>query len=151
MGRFLGWKFQKSCPSGLWLLQQRDPFALFIISSSLPPAVAAAGVAADEEERHPLLTPRSGLEEDGLAVAADGAAHVLGAGQRGVAGDVLEHLGELAGAVVHHVPVHAVVVRNLLVVAVPAGVEEHLLLPVLLGVQDVVAFPAKLHGTHGCC
>ena len=54
------------------------------------------------------------LEEDGLAVAADGAAHVLGAGQRGVAGDVLEHLGELAGAVVHHVPVHAVVVRNLL-------------------------------------
>ena len=54
------------------------------------------------------------LEEDGLAVAANGAAHVLGAGQRGVAGDVLEHLGELAGAVVHHVPVHAVVVRNLL-------------------------------------
>ena len=54
------------------------------------------------------------LEEDGLAVAADGAAHVLGAGQRGVAGDVLGHLGELAGAVVHHVPVHAVVVRNLL-------------------------------------
>ena len=46
----------------LWLLQQRDPFALFIISSSLPPAVAAAGVAADEEERHPLLTPRSGLQ-----------------------------------------------------------------------------------------
>jgi hypothetical protein len=30
-----------------------------------------------------------------------------------------------------------------LVVAVPAGVEEHLLLPVLLGVQDVVAAMAK--------
>jgi len=29
--------------------------------------------------------------------------------------------------------------RKNLVVAVPAGVEEHLLLPVLLGVQDVVA------------
>jgi len=54
------------------------------------------------------------LEEDGLAVAADGAAHVLGAGQRGVAGHVLEHLGELAGAVVHHVPVHAVAVGHLL-------------------------------------
>lgn len=54
------------------------------------------------------------LEEDGLAVATDGAAHRLGAGQRRVAGDVLEHLGELPGAVVHHVPVHAVVVCNLL-------------------------------------
>ena len=64
-----------------------------------------------EEEDDEKMTD---LEEDGLAVAADGAAHVLGAGQRGVAGDVLEHLGELAGAVVHHVPVHAVVVRNLL-------------------------------------
>jgi len=64
-----------------------------------------------EEEDDEKMTD---LEEDGLAVAADGAAHVLGAGQRGVAGHVLEHLGELAGAVVHHVPVHAVVVRNLL-------------------------------------
>jgi hypothetical protein len=54
------------------------------------------------------------LEEDGLAVAAGGATHGLGAGQRGVAGHVLEHLGELPGAVVHHVPVHAVVVRDLL-------------------------------------
>jgi len=113
------------------------------------PAVAAARVAADKEERHPLLASCSRLEEDGLAVAAGGAADGLGAGQRGVAGDVLEHLGELAGAVVHHVAVHAVVVGDLLVVAVPAGVEENLLLPVLLGVQDVVAFTAKLHGTHG--
>jgi hypothetical protein len=64
-----------------------------------------------EEEKDEKMAD---LEEDGLAVAADGAAHVLGAGQRGVAGDVLEHLGELAGAVVHHVPVHAVVVRDLL-------------------------------------
>ena len=56
----------------------------------------------------------SDLEEDGLAVAAGGAAHRLGAGQRGVAGDVLEHLGELPGAVVHHVAVHAVVVGDLL-------------------------------------
>jgi len=61
MGRFLGWKFQKSCPSGycsrgILLLCLSAPH------SSLPPAVAAAGVAADEEERHPLLTPRSGLQ-----------------------------------------------------------------------------------------
>jgi hypothetical protein len=62
----------------------------------------------------------SDLEEDGLAVAAGGAAHGLGAGQRGVAGDVLEHLGELPGAVVHHVPVHAVVVGDLLRCSVPA-------------------------------
>jgi len=114
------------------------------------PAVAAARVAADKEERHPLLASCSrlqskgtvsssfrlmvyeeeeeeevvvvvaDLEEDGLAVAAGGAADGLGAGQRGVAGDVLEHLGELAGAVVHHVPVHAVVVGDLLRKAGPA-------------------------------
>jgi len=33
-----------------------------------------------------------------------------------------------------------------LVVAVPAGVEEHLLLPVLLGVQDVVAAMPRKRG-----
>ena len=37
--------------------------------------------------------------------------------------------------------------RKNLVVAVPAGVEEHLLLPVLLGVQDVVA-AKKGHGHY---
>ena len=33
-----------------------------LVTISVPPTVAAAGVAADEEERHPLLTPRSGLQ-----------------------------------------------------------------------------------------
>jgi len=33
-----------------------------------------------------------------------------------------------------------------LVVAVPAGVEEHLLLPVVLGVQDVVAAMPRKRG-----
>ena len=113
--------------------------------------MTAARVAADEEERHPLLTSRGGLEEDSFAVTTDGAPDFLGAGKCWVAGDVLEHLGELSSAVVHHVPVDTVVICNLLVVAVPAGEEEHLLVPVLLGIQDVVAFTAKLHGTHGCC
>ena len=55
------------------------------------------------------------LEEDGLAVAAGGAADGLGARQRRIGGDVLvEHLRELAGGVVHHVPVHQVAVRHLL-------------------------------------
>jgi hypothetical protein len=80
---------------------------------SLPPPVAAAGVAADEEERHAFLPSGRGLEEDGLAVATGGAAHGLGARQRGVGGDVMEHLRELAGGVVHHVPVHAIVVGDL--------------------------------------
>lgn len=37
------------------------------------------------------------LEEDSFAVAAGGALDGLGAGQGGVAGDVLEHLGEIPG------------------------------------------------------
>lgn len=123
----------------------------WLMDTSFSPSMAAARVAADEEERHPLLASRGGLEEDSFAVATDGAADFLGAGKGGVAGDVLEHLGELSSAVVHHVPVDTVVVCNLLVVAVPAGEEEHLLVPVLLGIQYVVAFTAKLHGTHGCC
>ena len=101
--------------------------------------MAAARVAADEEERHPLLPSRGGLEEDSFAMATDGAADFLGAGKGWVTCDVLEHLGELSSAVVHHVPVDTVVVCDLLVVAVPAGEEEHLLVPVLLGIQDVVA------------
>jgi hypothetical protein len=47
-------------------------------------------------------------------VATDGAPDLLGAGQSRVAGDVLEHLGELSGAVVHDVPVDTVVVCDLL-------------------------------------
>ena len=60
--------------------------------------VAAAGVAADEEECHAyaFLTPRHRLptiQEDGLGV-----------GQHGVGGDILEeHLSELTGGVVHYV------------------------------------------------
>jgi hypothetical protein len=47
-------------------------------------------------------------------MTAGGASHGLGAWQRWVAGDILQHLGELLGAVLHHVPVHTVVVSNLL-------------------------------------
>jgi len=73
-------------------------------------------------------------------MAAGGATDGLGAWQRGVGGHVLgQHLRELAGVVVHHVPVHAVAVRHLLMLAVPAGVEKHLVRPVLLWIQYVVA------------
>jgi len=94
----------------------------------------------------------SDLEEDGLAVAAGGAADGLGARQRRVGGHVLEqHLRELAGGVVHHVPVHAVVVRHLLMVAVPAGVEKHLVLPVLLWIQYAVAALHCIKETERLC
>uniref|UniRef100_A0A0A8ZH98 Umc1300 n=1 Tax=Arundo donax TaxID=35708 RepID=A0A0A8ZH98_ARUDO len=64
--------------------------------------------------QHSLHRPSHRLEEDGLAVAAGGAADGLGAGQRRVGGGILEHLGELAGGVVHHVPIHLVAVRYIL-------------------------------------
>lgn len=113
--------------------------------------MTAARVAADEEQRHSFLPPGGGLEEDSFTMATDSTSDFLGAGKCRVTGNVLEHLGEFSRAVVHHIPVDAVVVCDLLVVAVPAGEEEHLLVPVLLGIQYVVAFTAKLHGTHGCC
>jgi hypothetical protein len=54
------------------------------------------------------------LEEHSFAVATDSAPDVLGAGQSRVTGDVLEHLGELSGAVVHNVAVYTVIVCDLL-------------------------------------
>lgn len=46
------------------------------------------------------------------------------------------------------ISVDTIVIGNLLVLAVAASEEEDLLLPVLLGIQYVVAFAAEFHGTH---
>ena len=54
------------------------------------------------------------LEEDCLAVAAGGAADVLGAGKGGVGSDVLQDLRALPGLVMHDVAVDAVVACHLL-------------------------------------
>lgn len=89
------------------------------------------------------------LEEDRLPVLALGAAHGLGARQRGVGCHILEHLGALVGAVVDLVAVDAVALRSFGVVAVPARVQEDLLQAIFGRVQDVVALSAELHGTHG--
>lgn len=49
----------------------------------------------------------------------------------------------------HLISVHAIIVRNLLVVTISAGVEQNLLIPILSRIQNIVTLSTKLHGTHG--
>lgn len=111
--------------------------------------MATIRITTHEEKRHTLLPTSSCLEEDGLSVLAVGTSHILGPRQRGIRSNVLEHLCALIRTVQHLIPVHTIVVRNLLVIAIPARVEQHLLVAVLSRVQDIVTLAAKLHGTHG--
>lgn len=46
------------------------------------------------------------------------------------------------------IPIDAVIVSNLLVIAVAASIKEDLLILVFFWVQNVVAFAAKFHSTH---
>lgn len=105
--------------------------------------------AAHEEQSHPLLPSCCSLEENRLAVTAGSAADSLGSGKSGVRSYILQNLRALPSRVVHLVAIDAAVVRDLLVLAVAAGEEEDALVPLLPGVQDVVALAAKLHGAHG--
>ena len=79
------------------------------------------------------------LEKDRLSVLALGARVILRPRQRGVSDDVGDDVGDLVDLVHDLVHVDAVVVRDLLVVAVAARVEQHPVLLVLLRVQHVVA------------
>ena len=80
------------------------------------------------------------LEKYCFAMLALGAGVVLRPRECGVADDVRDDLGELVHLVHDLVDVNAVAVGQLLVVAVPASVEQHLILLVFFGVQHVIAF-----------
>ena len=102
------------------------------------------GVGAHVVQSHLRLGSLGvGLEEDGLPVAALRARVVLGARQRGVRHHVRHDAGDLVHLVHDLVHVNAAAVRHLPVVAVPARVQEDLVLLVLLGVEHVVALLAK--------
>ena len=79
------------------------------------------------------------LEEHRLPVLALWAGVVLGPREGGVADDVGDDVGELVDLVHDLVDVDAVVVGDLFVVAVAAGVHQDAVLLVLLRVQHVVA------------
>ena len=106
--------------------------------------MAAVDVGAHVVEFHLVLGfPGVRLEEDGLPVLAFGAGVVVRPGQGGVADHVGHDVGQLVHLVHDLVDVDAVVVGQLLVVAVPARVQQHLVLLVLLRVQHVVALLAE--------
>jgi len=83
------------------------------------------------------------LEEDRLPMGALGTGVVLGARQRGVGNHIRHNVRQLVDFVHDLVHVDAVGVRFLFVVAVPAGVQQDLVLLVLLWVQHVVALLAE--------
>lgn len=72
---------------------------------------------------------------------------VFGSRQRGVLGHVSDDLGQLVHFVRDFVDVDAAVVGFLLVITVPARVEQNAVLLVLLGVKHVVTFLAESN-TH---
>ena len=59
------------------------------------------------------------LEEDGLPMLALGAGMILRSGQRGISNHVRNNVGDLVYLVHDLVHVNAIVVRDLLVVAIP--------------------------------
>ena len=83
--------------------------------------------------------PRSYLEKDRLSVLAFGARVILRPGQSGIADDVRVDVGDFIHLMHNFVDVNAVVVGDLLVIAVPARVQQLPLLLVLFGVEHVVA------------
>lgn len=68
---------------------------------------------------------------------------VLRPGQRGVLGHVCDDLGQLVHFVRDFVDVDAAVVGFLLVIAIPARVQQNAIFLVLLGVQHVITFLAE--------
>jgi len=112
--------------------------------------VTAIRAAAHKEQGHPLLPSCRSLEENSLSVPTESAADGLGSGKSWVRSYILQDLCSLPSSVVHLIPIDAVIVRDLLVLAVATCKEDGASIPVLLGVQDVVALAAKLHGTHAC-
>ena len=87
------------------------------------------GVGAHVVQSHLRLCSLGvGLEEDGLPVAALRTRVVLGARQRGVRHHVRHDAGDLVHLVHDLVHVNAAAVRHLPVVAVPARVQEDLVL-----------------------
>ena len=88
-------------------------------------------------------TARLGLEEDCLSMLALGTRMILRSGQCRVADDVWNDLSDFVDLVHDFIHVDAITVGQLLVVAVPARVHQHLVLFVLFGVKHVVALLAK--------
>lgn len=108
---------------------------------SLSPPVSTVRIGADIVEPHFVLgSPGLGLEEDGFTVATLGAVVVLRTGQGGVMHHVRHNLRQLIDFMSDLVDIDAVIVRYLLVVAVPASIEQNTVFFVLLRIEHVVAF-----------
>lgn len=110
----------------------------------LRPTVGAVLVGAHVVQSHLLFGATSlRLEEDRLPMGALGTSVVFGARQRGIGDHVGHNVGQFVDLVHNLVHVDAVGVRLLFVIAIPAGVQQDLVLLVLLGVQHVVALLAE--------
>lgn len=117
-------------------------------SGSLGPAVATVWGRAHVIQAHGVLRPGTvRLEKHRLLVAALLARVVLGPRQRGVLGHVSDDLGQFVHFVRDFIDVDATIVGFLLVITIPARVEQNAVLLVLLGVKHIVTFLAESN-TH---
>jgi len=114
------------------------------------PAINAMLIRTNIVQPHFVLsTPRLSLEEDGLPILTLWTRVVLRPWKRRVRNDVAHDVSQFVNLVRNFVDVNAVVVSQLLVVAIPAGVEQLTPFLVLPRVQHVVALGTKLDSDKG--
>lgn len=115
---------------------------------SISPAIATVWIAANKKQCHTFLPSSSCLEEDSFSMIALCATNGFSTRKCWIGSNILQDLSALPNRVMYLISIDTVVLSNLLVIAVSAGIEKDLLLPIFLWVENVVAFSAKLHSTH---
>jgi len=116
----------------------------------LRPAINAMLIRTNVVQPHFVLsTSGLRLKEDGFPILTFRTRMVLRPWKRRVRNDVAHDVGQFINLVRNFVDVDAVVVSQLLVVAVPAGVQQLTPFLILPRVQHVVALGTKLDSNKG--
>ena len=132
------------------MLSQQNNLALFhqmrssYYSALLRPPVVTVRIGADIVQSHLrgcLYSVR--LEEDSLPVPALRAWVVLRPGQGGVPHNISHNVGDLVHLVHNLVHIYAARVSQLAIVTIPAGIQQHFVVLVLLRVEHVVTLLAE--------
>lgn len=115
----------------------------------LGPLVRTFSVCADVVQPHVVLcTTRLALKEDSLSVSTFGAGVFFRFGKSRIVNHFRNNARQLVDFMSDLVHVHAVVVRDLLIVAVPTSIQKVPIVPILFGVQHVVAAHTRITSTQ---
>lgn len=110
--------------------------------------MATIWIAANEEQCHTFLPSGSGLEENSFSMVALSTSDSFSARESWICSNILQNLSAFPYSMMNLIPIDAVIVSNFLVITVATRIEKNLLISILLRIENVVTFPAKLHGTH---